>query len=131
MPKKESENKFLTSIKGYNSVLIYQNLPISNPIHSFTISTLIPTSSLKKINASSPKVSSDRLEKPGIEPATPVLHGKWSNHYTIVTPIFVGLLNREPVLIQTANEADSRGLFCFEVWLTINHSYIVTTGECV
>ena len=31
MPKIESENKFLTSIKGYNSVLICQNLPICNP----------------------------------------------------------------------------------------------------
>ena len=30
-PKIESENKFLTSIKGYNSVLICQNLPICNP----------------------------------------------------------------------------------------------------
>ena len=30
MPKIESENKFLTSIKGYNSVLICQNLPICN-----------------------------------------------------------------------------------------------------
>ena len=31
MPKIESENKFLTSIIGYNSVLICQNLPICNP----------------------------------------------------------------------------------------------------
>ena len=31
MPKIESESKFLTSIKGYNSVLICQNLPICNP----------------------------------------------------------------------------------------------------
>ena len=31
MLKLESENKFLTSIKGYNSVLICQNLPICNP----------------------------------------------------------------------------------------------------
>ena len=31
MPKIESENKFLTSIKGYNSVLICQNLTICNP----------------------------------------------------------------------------------------------------
>ena len=31
MPQIESENKFLTSIKGYNSVLICQNLPICNP----------------------------------------------------------------------------------------------------
>ena len=31
MPKIESENKFLKSIKGYNSVLICQNLPICNP----------------------------------------------------------------------------------------------------
>ena len=30
-PKIESENKFLTSIKGYNTVLICQNLPICNP----------------------------------------------------------------------------------------------------
>ena len=31
MPKIESENQFLTSIKGCNSVLICQNLPICNP----------------------------------------------------------------------------------------------------
>ena len=31
MPKIEGENKFLTSIKGYNSVHICQNLPICNP----------------------------------------------------------------------------------------------------
>ena len=31
MPNIESENKFLTSIKGYNSVLIRQNLPVCNP----------------------------------------------------------------------------------------------------
>ena len=28
------------------------------------------------------KVSSDRLEKPGIEPGTPGLQGKWLIHYT-------------------------------------------------
>ena len=31
MLKLESENKFLMSIKGYNSVLVYQNLPVCNP----------------------------------------------------------------------------------------------------
>ena len=31
MPKIESENKFIMSIKGYNSVLICQNLPVCNP----------------------------------------------------------------------------------------------------
>ena len=31
MPKIESENQFLMSIKGYNSVFICQNLPICNP----------------------------------------------------------------------------------------------------
>ena len=31
MPKIENENIFLTSIMGYNSVLICQNLPIHNP----------------------------------------------------------------------------------------------------
>ena len=31
MPKIESENQMLTSIKGCNSVLICQNLPICNP----------------------------------------------------------------------------------------------------
>ena len=30
MPKIESENQFLTSIKGYNYVLVCQNLPICN-----------------------------------------------------------------------------------------------------
>ena len=31
IPKIVEENKFLTSIKGYNSVLICQKLPICNP----------------------------------------------------------------------------------------------------
>ena len=31
MPKKESGNQFLASIKGYHSILICQNLPICNP----------------------------------------------------------------------------------------------------
>ena len=33
-----------------------------------------------------PKVSSDRLVKPGIEPATPGLQGKWHIHYTMAAP---------------------------------------------
>ena len=43
MPKIENENQFLTSIKGYNSVLICRNLPICNPkthlpnINSYTM----------------------------------------------------------------------------------------------
>ena len=32
------------------------------------------------------KVSSDRLEKPGIEPATPGLQGKWLIHYSTAAP---------------------------------------------
>ena len=32
-------------------------------------------------------VSSDRLEKPRIEPATPGLQGKWLIHYTTAAPI--------------------------------------------
>ena len=32
------------------------------------------------------KVSFDRLEKPGIEPATPGLQGKWLIHYTTAAP---------------------------------------------
>ena len=32
------------------------------------------------------KVSSDRLAKPGIEPATPGLQGKWLIHNTIAAP---------------------------------------------
>ena len=35
-------------------------------------------------------VSSDRLVKPGIEPATPGLQGKWIIHYTTVAPILPG-----------------------------------------
>ena len=35
------------------------------------------------------KVSSDRLEKPGIEPAIPGLQGKWFIHYTTVAPVRV------------------------------------------
>ena len=31
MPKIKSENQFQKSIKGHNSVLISQNLPICNP----------------------------------------------------------------------------------------------------
>ena len=33
------------------------------------------------------KVSSDRLEKPGIEPATPGLQGKGLIHYTTAAPL--------------------------------------------
>ena len=33
-------------------------------------------------------VSSDRLVKPGIEPATPGLEGKWLIHYTTAAPIY-------------------------------------------
>ena len=32
------------------------------------------------------KVSSDKLEKLGIEPATPGLQNEWSIHYTTETP---------------------------------------------
>ena len=56
MPKIESVNKFLTSIKGYNSVFICLNLSIYNR-HSFTISTFIP--SLKKIVKGMPKLESE------------------------------------------------------------------------
>ena len=45
MPKMETQ--FIASIKGHNSVLIFQNSSICNPRHYFSISTLIP--SLKKI----------------------------------------------------------------------------------
>ena len=34
-------------------------------------------------------VSSDRLVKPGIEPATPGLQGEWNIHYTTVAPLYV------------------------------------------
>ena len=54
MPQIESDNTFLTSIKGYNSVLICQNVPISNPGTLLTISTHIP--SLKKIGKGMPKI---------------------------------------------------------------------------
>ena len=33
------------------------------------------------------KFSSDRLVKPGIEPASPGLQGKWFIHYTTVAPL--------------------------------------------
>ena len=33
-------------------------------------------------------VSSDSLVKPGIEPATPGLQGKWLIHYTTAAPIY-------------------------------------------
>ena len=35
-----------------------------------------------------PYVSSDRLVKLGIEPATPGLQGKWLLHYTTAAPIY-------------------------------------------
>ena len=47
MPKIESENQFLTPIKGRKSVLICQIYPSAIPGHSFPISALI--ASLKKI----------------------------------------------------------------------------------
>ena len=58
MPKIESENKFLTSIKGYNSVYLFVKIfPSAIPEHSFTILTLIP--SLKKIGKGMPKIQSE------------------------------------------------------------------------
>ena len=36
------------------------------------------------------KVSSDRLVKPGIEPATPGLQGKRFTHYTTAAPTLPG-----------------------------------------
>ena len=57
MPKIESENQFLTSINGYNSVLIIKIYPSAIPEHSFTILTLIPN--LKKIRKGMPKIESE------------------------------------------------------------------------
>ena len=57
MLKIESENKFLMSIKGYNSVLICQIYPSAIPEHSFSILTLIP--SLKKNGKGMPKIESE------------------------------------------------------------------------
>ena len=34
-----------------------------------------------------PKVSPDGLVKPGIEPVTPGLQGKWIFHYTTTAPV--------------------------------------------
>ena len=54
MPKIQSENKFLTSIKGYNSVLICQNLPICNLrtlLHNIDSHT-----EFKKIGKGMPKI---------------------------------------------------------------------------
>ena len=39
-------------------------------------------------------VSSDRLEKPGIEPATPGLQGKWLIHYITAAPKMLWVLKR-------------------------------------
>ena len=38
-----------------------------------------------------PKVSSDRLAKPGVEPATPGLQGKRFIHYATAAPIDLDL----------------------------------------
>ena len=43
------------------------------------------------------KVSSDRLLKPGIEPATPGLQGKQFIHYTTAAPVCVELVKLLPV----------------------------------
>ena len=59
MPKIESENQFLTSIKGRNSVLIAKIYLSAIPGHSFPISTLI--ASLKKIGKGVPKIESENL----------------------------------------------------------------------
>ena len=34
------------------------------------------------------KVTSDRLETPGIKPVTPGLHGEWFIHFATVSPLF-------------------------------------------
>ena len=39
-------------------------------------------------------VSSDRLVKPWIEPATPGLQGKWLIHYTTAAPIYLDQTDR-------------------------------------
>ena len=46
------------------------------------------------------KVSSDRLVKPGIKPATPGLQGKRFIHYTTAAP---GLLGRKWFLYEAVN----------------------------
>ena len=74
MPKIESENKFLTSINGYNSVLFCQNLPIRSsaiPEHSFTILTLIP--SLKNIGKGMPEIESENQFQTSIKGRNSVL----------------------------------------------------------
>ena len=59
-PKIESENKFLTSIKVYNSVLICQNSPICNPRTFFhNIYSHTKFESLKKIGKGMPKIESE------------------------------------------------------------------------
>ena len=60
-PKIESENQFLTSIKGRNSVLICQNLPICNPRTLFPNITLIP--SLKKIGKGMPTIERNAKDR--------------------------------------------------------------------
>ena len=45
------------------------------------------------------KVSSDRLVKPGIEPATPGLQGKQFIHYTTAAPSFVIILKRRLIAL--------------------------------
>ena len=48
------------------------------------------------------KVTSDRLKKPEIEPATPGLQGKWSIHYTTAAPltsVVIGILRVKLIII--------------------------------
>ena len=40
------------------------------------------------------KVSSDRLVKPAIKPATPGLQGKWFIHYTTAAPISILVISK-------------------------------------
>ena len=59
MPKIESGNQFLTSIKGRNSVLICQNLPVCNPRGQDTPSQNTLIASLKKIGTGMPRIESE------------------------------------------------------------------------
>ena len=59
------------------------------------------------------KVSSDRLQKPGIKPVTPGLQGKWLIHYTTAAPINV-LCFREVESTCLNTEIDKNLIFRIE-----------------
>ena len=74
-------------------------------------------------------VLSDRLLKPGVEPATPGLQGEWFIHYTTAAPV---LMDLRPYYIEHKYDrslAPVLGFFCFWFKVPVNcHGHVETVS---